>query len=58
MLLEGPDHVNADAFVAHEDVAQPQHQCFVVRYVLSLSLFSRSNFHPPTIEEMVPRPSM
>jgi hypothetical protein len=22
------------------------------------SLFSRSNFHPPTMEEMVPRPSM
>ena len=49
------NHMNANALIAHEDVAQAKHQRLSDCY---LSRFSRSNFHPPMIDEIVPRPSM
>ena len=58
MLFQGPDDMDSDTFVAHDDVAEPQYQGSSRIADFYLSLFSRSNFHPPTIEEMVPRPSM
>jgi hypothetical protein len=85
MFFQGPDDMDADTFVAHDDVAKPQNQRLfsvrrhlhlaspsipeissprviqvpiVIYYFFSSGLCTRSNFHPPTIEEIVPRPSM
>ncbi len=54
VLFEGPHHVNADALIAHDDVAEPEHERLIVHasslpqslFPLVLRSLDPCSFHP------------
>ncbi|MBP1636014.1 MAG: hypothetical protein H6Q10_2588 [Acidobacteria bacterium] len=59
-LLEAPGGQHPDALVAHDEVADAEHERALVGqcgYPLEAPFLRSTNFQPPAIDEMTPRPS-